>query len=194
MHFVKMAGTGNRFIAIAIALGASFTFKSVAHAADESTKSKVEVMTVTSKSISEGKTVPKNNTVDGKDISPDLSWTKPPAQAKALAVTCEDPDAPGGTWFHWILFNLPPQATSLKENMAKEPTLPDGSLQGKNDFGKVGYNGPAPPKGEQHRYYYKVFALDSKLTLRPMINKKQFYEAISGHVVGRGKLTGVYKH
>lgn len=165
-----------------------------AHAGEQATaKPKVEPLTVTSKTITEGKTIPTKNTGDGKDISPDLTWSKPPATAKSIAITCEDPDAPGGTWFHWILFNLKPTTTVLNENVAKTGSLPDGSAQGVNDFGKPGYNGPAPPKGQEHRYNFKVFALDTKLDLKALCNKKQFYEALSGHVVGRGKLTGLYK-
>jgi len=160
---------------------------------DKIGKPRVEILTVTSKTVTDGKPVPTNHTGDGKDASPALSWSKVPATAKSIAITCEDPDAPGGTWFHWILFNLPPGTTSLKEGLEKKPTLPDGSGQGTNDFGKVGYNGPAPPKGAEHHYHYKIFALDNKLNLKPGCDKKQFYEALSGHVVGRGKLTGLYK-
>lgn len=169
-------------------------FPASVSAADETTaKPKGSRFTVTSKTVVEGKTIPKQHTGDGKDLSPALSWNKAPDTAKSIAVTCEDPDAPGGTWFHWILFNLPPGTTSLKEGLDKKPTLDDGSGQGINDFGKVGYNGPAPPKGAEHHYHYKVFALDKKLDLKPGCDKKMFYEAIAGHVIMRGKLTGLYK-
>lgn len=168
--------------------------QSPAKAANEKPKAKVAILTVTSKAITDGKPVPKDYTGDGKDLSPDLTWTKPPATAKSIAVTCEDPDAPGGTWFHWILFDLPTTTSGLKQNLAKKDVLPGGGVQGKNDFGKIGYNGPFPPKGEEHHYHFKVFALDTTLGLQPGANKKQFYEALSGHVVGRGKLTGTYKH
>lgn len=174
--------------------GVNFATRSEAQAADDKAKPKVEILTVTSKSIKEGQSVPKIHTADGKDTSPDLAWTKPPTTAQSVAVTCEDPDAPGGTWFHWIVFNLPATTTNLPENLPKKETLTNGGIQGKNDFGKIGYNGPSPPKGEEHHYNFKVFALDRKLELPPAANKKQFYEALSGHVVGRGKLAGIYKH
>ena len=154
---------------------------------------KVPNLSVTSKTVNEGKTIPLNHTGDGKDVSPEISWDKAPATTKTFALTLEDPDAPGGKWFHWIIFNVPANTRSLKENVDKAPTLPDGSSQGKNDFGKIGYNGPAPPKGSEHHYIYKVFALDNKLALKPGCDKKQFYEAITGHVVAKGRLTGLYK-
>lgn len=192
MHFGKTAVT----LAFTASLGFGLLVQmhGPAKAADEKPKAKVEILTVSSKAVTDGKPVPKDYTGDGKDISPDLTWTKPPATSKTIAVTCEDPDAPGGTWFHWILFNLPTTTSGLKENLAKKDVLPGGGVQGKNDFGKIGYNGPFPPKGEEHHYHYKVFALDTTLGLKPGANKKQFYEALSGHVVGRGKLTGTYKH
>ncbi|MDZ4833612.1 MAG: YbhB/YbcL family Raf kinase inhibitor-like protein [Candidatus Melainabacteria bacterium] len=185
MQFVKTAVT----LCAAVWLVAPIS----AVAADDAVKAKVEVLTVTSKTVKEGKSVPINHTGDGKDVSPELSWTKAPVTAKSIAVTCEDPDAPGGVWFHWIVFNLPPTTAGLPEGIAKTPSIAAGAGQGTNDFEKVGYNGPAPPKGAEHRYQFKVFALDKKLDLKPGCDKKQFYKALSGHVVGRGKLTGLYK-
>lgn len=185
MQFVKTAAT----IAIAFLLIAPLQ----AIAGEDITKPKVEILTVTSKTVQEGKSIPINHTGDGKDISPELSWSKAPATAKSIAVTCEDPDAPGGVWFHWIVFNLPPTTTNLKEGVDKKAALAGGGEQGTNDFDKLGYNGPAPPKGSEHHYQFKVFALDQKLDLKPGCDKKQFYKAAAGHVVGRGKLTGLYK-
>jgi len=181
-------------LGLLLVFGACSGTSSEAQAAEDKAKPKVEILTVTSNAIQEGQSVPKLHTSDGKDTSPDLSWTKPPATAKSIAVTCEDPDAPGGTWFHWIVFNVPAATTNLPENLPKKEALANGGIQGKNDFGKIGYNGPSPPKGEEHHYNFKVFALDRKLELPPAATKKQFYEALSGHVVGRGKLTGIYKH
>ncbi len=182
MHFVSRA--------ITTAAAIWLTMPLLAIAAD---KPKVEVLTVTSSAVKEGKSIPVENSGEGKDTAPDLSWSKAPARAKSIAITCEDPDAPGGTWFHWILFNLEPEATKLAAGTEKKASLPGGVGQGINDFGKVGYNGPMPPKGSEHHYQFKVFALDTKLDLKPECNKTQFYQALSGHVIGRGKLTGLYK-
>lgn len=185
MQFVKTAVT--------LAAAAWLMAPLQATAGDEASKPKVEILTVTSKTVQDGKPIPVNHTGDGKDISPELTWSKAPQTAKSIAVTCEDPDAPGGVWFHWIVINLPPSTTNLKENLEKKASIAGGAAQGTNDFGKVGYNGPAPPKGSEHHYHFKVFALDQKLDLQPGCDKKQFYKALSGHVVGRGKLTGLYK-
>ncbi len=176
-----------RFTRLLLATGImGLTVSSTAMAADEK-------LSVTSTTVQDGKAVPVEHTGDGKDESPAISWSKASAQVKAYALTCEDPDAPGGTWFHWIVFNMPAATTSLKAGVDKVAKLPDGSSQGTNDFGKLGYNGPAPPKGSEHHYHYKVFGLDGKLKLKPGCDKKEFYDAIKGHVLAQGQLTGLYK-
>lgn len=149
-------------------------------------------LSVSSSAFVEGAVVPKLHTGDGKDVSPALTWSGVPQATKTLALTVEDPDAPGGTWFHWIIFNIPAGEKGLKENIAKTPSLPNGATQGRNDFEQTGYNGPAPPKGPPHHYQFKLVALDTKLALKPNCSKSDYYKAIQGHVLAAGTLTGTY--
>src|SRR5262249_55269963 len=118
-------------------------------------------MQVTSTAFREGETIPKPHTGDGKDVSPPLSWSGVPEGAKSLALICDDPDAPVGDWVHWVLFNLPPETRSLSEGVSGKAGMPKGARQGNNDFKKPGYGGPAPPKGKPHRYFFKLYALDT---------------------------------
>src|SRR4029077_725777 len=110
-------------------------------------------------------TPPKQPRGDGVDQSPPLHWSEPPSGAKSLALICDDPDAPRGTWVHWVLFNVPPQTRELEANVPSTATLGEGSKQGKNDFANIGDVGPAPPKGKPHRYFFKLYALDVTLDL-----------------------------
>lgn len=151
----------------------------------------VSSLTVTS-SFKNGQTVPKQFTADGGDTSPAISWSKPPSSAKSIAVICLDPDAPRGTWYHWLLYNLPATATSVSANVPKVETLPGGGVQGLNDFNRIGYNGPAPPPGKKHRYYYRVLALDSTLNVKPAARKEEVLNATRGHIVAEGELMGIY--
>ncbi len=147
---------------------------------------------VTSTAFGDGKAIPKKYTGDDKDVSPALQWSAPPAGTKSIAISCEDPDAPVGIWWHWIIYNIPPDVKSLKEGIEKTETLANGASQGTNDFKKVGYNGPAPPPGAMHHYHFKVVALDTKLLLKPGCTKTEFAGALRGHVLGSGELTGTY--
>jgi Raf kinase inhibitor-like YbhB/YbcL family protein len=149
-------------------------------------------MQVSSPAFSEGQTIPAKYTADGADRSPELHWGGAPANTQSFAVICEDPDAPRGTWTHWVLFNLPADTTSLAEGVPAEKELSGGARQGKNDFGKVGYGGPSPPKGPPHRYYFKVYALDTKLDLPAGANLAQVLAAIKGHLLAEGQLMGKY--
>lgn len=148
---------------------------------------------LTSTVFQKGETIPKQYTGDGVDQSPPLRWTEPPSGTKSLALICDDPDAPRGTWVHWVLFNLPPQTRELEENVPTIATLPSGAKQGKNDFGNIGYGGPAPPKGKAHRYFFKVYALAVAVDLTPGANKAQLEDAMKGHVLAEGQLMGTYK-
>jgi Raf kinase inhibitor-like YbhB/YbcL family protein len=105
---------------------------------------------------------------------------------------CEDPDAPRGLWVHWVLFNMPAEARSLEEGVPARNELPNGALQGKNDFGKVGYGGPAPPRGKPHRYYFKLLALDTLLELKAGATRAELLAAMKGHIVAEGQLMGRY--
>jgi Raf kinase inhibitor-like YbhB/YbcL family protein len=145
-----------------------------------------------SPSISSGGDIPTKHTCDGPDVSPPLEWTSPPAGTKAFALVCEDPDAPSGLWVHWVLWGMAPTATALPEGVNRAPTLPDGSRQGRNDFGKVGHNGPCPPRGRPHRYFYRLYALDAVPSLEPGATRQQLLDAIKGHVLGQAELMGRY--
>lgn len=147
---------------------------------------------LSSGSFTNGNLIPKKFTCDGADVSPQLSWTSPPQNTKALALIADDPDAPVGTWTHWVLFDLQADARSLPENLGKTPELPDGSRQGKNDFGKIGFNGPCPPPGKAHRYFFKLYALDGKLGLAAGSSKQAVEEAIKAHTIAEAQLVGKY--
>ncbi len=136
--------------------------------------------------------IPKKFTCDGDDGSPQLTWKDAPAGAKSFALIMDDPDAPVGTWVHWVLFNLPGEAKELPEGVAKQQQLPDGSLQGHNDFRKIGYGGPCPPPGKPHRYFFKLYALDAKLDLKAGASKADVERAMKGHVIGEAELIGRY--
>jgi Raf kinase inhibitor-like YbhB/YbcL family protein len=150
-------------------------------------------LAVTSTAIKEGASIDKKYTEDGADFSPPLAWSKGPAGTKCYAISCEDPDAPMGTWWHWIIFNISPSTQVLGENVPKVPALAGGVEQGSNDFRKIGYNGPAPPPGKVHHYLFKVVALDTLLNFKGVIRKEAYADAIKGHVLAEGQLTGVYK-
>jgi Raf kinase inhibitor-like YbhB/YbcL family protein len=147
-------------------------------------------MTISSPAFSNGGDIAKKFTCDGTDISPQLVWTDPPAGTKSFALLTDDPDAPVGNWNHWTMWNLPPNSRGLPENVSKKASLSDGSEQGVNDFRKQGYNGPCPPAGKPHRYYFKLFALDTKLTLKPAAGKKELEAAMKGHILAQAECMG----
>lgn len=137
--------------------------------------------------------IPAHHTADGPNLSPPLQWSGVPGNTKSFALVCEDPDAPRGTWIHWVLFNLPPDATSLPEGVPADQTLPGGARHGKNDFGKFGYGGPAPPKGPAHRYFFKLFALDTMLELPAGATRAQLEAAMKGHLLASAQCMGKYQ-
>lgn len=150
-------------------------------------------LTVTSSAFREGQSIPAKYTCQGEDVSPPLQWDAPPEGTKSLALICDDPDAPVGTWVHWVLYGLPPGTRQLPERVPARETLPDGARQGVNDFRRVGYGGPCPPPGKPHRYFFKVYALDRAVDLPPRATKAQLLQAISGHVLAEGQLMGTYQ-
>jgi Raf kinase inhibitor-like YbhB/YbcL family protein len=147
---------------------------------------------ISSPSFSDGGIIAKKFTCDGADVSPQLSWTDPPASTKSLALLADDPDASLGNWNHWVLWNLPAGSHGLSEGLTRSAQLPDGSQQGLNDFRKTGYNGPCPPPGTPHRYYFKVLALDVKLELKAGANKRDLEAATKGHIVAQAQWMGRY--
>ena len=150
-------------------------------------------MKVTSTAFREGETIPTKYTGDGEDVSPPLRWDEAPPGTKSFALICDDPDAPRSTpWVHWVLYNLPADKHKLAEALPAKETLPNGARQGKNDFGKIGYGGPAPPRGKPHRYFFQVYALDSTLDLAAGATKQQLEQSVKGHVLAHGQLVGTY--
>lgn len=139
-----------------------------------------------------GTTIPKQYTGDGADQSPPLRWSEPPSGTTSIALVCDDPDAPRRTWVHWVLFNLSAQTRELETGVPATATLGNGAKQGKNDFGNIGYGGPAPPKGKPHRYFFKVYALDAAVDLPAGATKAQLMNTMKGHILAEGQLMGVY--
>jgi Raf kinase inhibitor-like YbhB/YbcL family protein len=139
-------------------------------------------------------TIPARHTCDAEDLSPRLEWSDPPAGTGAFALICDDPDAPAGTWVHWVIYDLPGDARSLPEGVPTDRVLraPPGARQGVNDFRKTGYGGPCPPPGKAHRYFFRLYALDGPLGLEPGATKAQVERAMEGHVLGRAELMGTY--
>ncbi len=147
---------------------------------------------ITSSAFEEGGTIPSKYTCDGADISPPLQWDSVPDGTVSIAIISDDPDAPMGTWVHWVLYNLPADVNHLSENMPDDETLPDGTRQGLTDFGKTGYGGPCPPGGI-HRYYFKIYALDKKIDVAVVIDKEGLLKNMEGHIIAQGQLIGKYK-
>ncbi len=139
-----------------------------------------------------GGAIPKKYTCDGPDVSPALRWSEPPTGTESFALIADDPDAPGGTWVHWVLFNLPATAHELPEGVPKTKELAGGGLQGTNDSRKIGYDGPCPPPGKPHRYYFKLYALKSKLNLAAGATKKDVEHAMKGCILAQAELMGRY--
>jgi Raf kinase inhibitor-like YbhB/YbcL family protein len=137
-----------------------------------------------------GGLIPEQFSCQGSDISPALSWTDPPAQTQSFALIVDDPDAPAGTWVHWVAFDLPGTLRGLSEGVPKQEEVPGGGRQGVNDFEKLGYGGPCPPPGKPHRYFFKVYALDAKLNLKAGATKKDVERAMSGHILSKAELVG----
>lgn len=147
---------------------------------------------LSSSAFAEGEMIPAKYTCDGENISPPLRWGEVPAGTVSLALIAEDPDAPMGIWVHWVLYNLPGELHELEEGVAPGPSLPNGGQQGKSSFGKPAYGGPCPPAGT-HRYYFRLYALDTRLELDPGADKQQVLRAMEGHILGQGQLMGRYK-
>ena len=152
-------------------------------------------MKITSTAFSQKAFIPKKYTCAGEDISPALAWQDAPAETKSFALIADDPDAPMGTWIHWVLYNVPAADNGLAEHVPVPARLPGGALQGENSFGKTGYGGPCPPPGHgPHRYYFKLYALDAVLDLSPTdATAETLQKAMKGHVLGSAELMGRYE-
>ena len=161
--------------------------------ADPAVKGDEAVIKLTSTAFKDGGAIPAKYTADGQDISPALAWTDIPAGAQTLALICDDPDAPGGTWVHWVVYNIPVTVSGLPEGVPVQEVLDNGAQQGKSDFKRPGYGGPAPPAGT-HRYFFKLYALDTALKLEPKTATKDvLVNAMAGHIIGKGQLMGTYR-
>jgi len=146
---------------------------------------------IKSTAFEEGGSIPRKYTCDGTDISPPLSWAPPPEGTKSLVLICDDPDAPMGTWVHWVLYGLSPDTLELPEDIPDNKEILGGARQGTNDFRRIGYGGPCPPGGT-HRYYFKLYAIDSEPGLSSGATKKEVLKSIEGHILAEGQLMGRY--
>jgi Raf kinase inhibitor-like YbhB/YbcL family protein len=139
-----------------------------------------------------GEPIPARYSCDGEDISPALQWSEPPEGTQSLALIADDPDAPVGTWVHWVLYNLPAGSRELPEAVPPDLELPDGSRHGQNSWRRGGYGGPCPPSGT-HRYFFKLYALDTTLVLAAGAGKQELLQAMEGHLLAQGELMGIYR-
>lgn len=173
---------------VAIALGGGALVWEHRAAAEEATMS----FAITSPAFGEGQPIPPMYTCDGRDISPPLAWTNPPAGTMSLALISDDPDAPGTPWVHWVVYNISPSVAQLPEVVPPDEELPNGMRQGMTDFGRVGYGGPCPPSGT-HRYFFTLYALDATLSLAPGATKRQLEQAMHAHVLAQAQVMGTYR-
>ena len=150
------------------------------------------MMQLTSAAFEPGGMIPAKYTCDGPDVSPPLSWTEVPPDTRSFALIADDPDAPVGTWVHWVLWNIPASAGSLEENLPKTASLANGAQQGTTDFRRIGYGGPCPPSGT-HRYFFKLYALDIMLDLPSSTTKQDLERAMKGHILAQTELMGKYR-
>lgn len=147
---------------------------------------------LTSTAFPAGEPIPARYTGEGDDLSPPLQWLNPPAGTATYAIVMDDPDAPEKVFVHWVIFNLPGISRELSEGVPKEPSLPNGTRQGRNDFGEIGYSGPAPPPGGLHHYAFHLYALDSAFNLPPGASKEELLAAMHEHVLEEAELIGTF--
>jgi len=140
----------------------------------------------------EGESIPVKYTCDGENVSPALNWSGAPEGTKSFALICDDPDAPGRTWIHWVVYNIPATMTSLHEAVPMKKTVLNNIIQGTTSFRKIGYGGPCPPRGPAHRYFFKIYALDTELNLKAGASENELLKAMEGHILAKGQLMGRY--
>lgn len=188
-----MEGRGKRGV-LALAFWAGLAAASGDSPTEEA---KAVAFEITSRAFAAGGAIPVEHTCDGADLSPPLAWTGVPDGVEAYALIMDDPDAPPGTWVHWIVYDLPAGAAGLPEGLPEEEQLADGVRQGLvwgvERFSRVGYHGPCPPPGAPHRYFFKLYALDTALDLAPRATKAQVEQAMAGHVLAQAQLMGTYR-
>ena len=150
-------------------------------------------MKLESQAVRPGEPIPAIHSCDGGDRSPVLTWSEIPVHTRSFALIVDDPDAPRGTYVHWVLFNLPADAIELAAGVPRAPELPSGARQGVNDSGEVGYSGPCPPRGSPHRYFFRLYALDCVLNLPPGTNRPDLDAAMADHILAETALMGTYR-
>lgn len=155
--------------------------------------SRAWALEIKSNAFQNGSVIPAQYTCDADDISPALSWSDVPSGSASLVLICDDPDSPSKPWSHWVMFNIPPDKTGLPQDVPKIAKLRDGTIQGINDFGKVGYSGPCPPPYGPHRYFFTLYAVDTTLNLDENSTKQEVWEAIKGHIIAEAVIFGTYK-
>ena len=153
----------------------------------------VIVMAITSTAFQEGESIPGQYSCDGLDRSPELSWSGVPEGTLSFVIILDDPDAPGGTWNHWVIFNIPADTRELGEAVPKTNELANGASQGRNSFYRIGYGGPCPPPGSAHRYYFTIYALDITLDLSAGASKTQVLNAMQDHILAQAVIMGLYQ-
>lgn len=153
---------------------------------------RVFALEIKSDSFQNGDTINSLYTCDSQNTSPALSWADVPIGTKSFALICDDPDSPSKSWSHWVVFNIPPDKTGFDENMSKDSDFDNGMVQGVNDFGKTGYDGPCPPPGGPHRYFFKLYALDTSLILDKNATKDAVLDAINGHILAQDEIFCTY--
>ena len=147
-----------------------------------------------STAFSNGGEIPRKFTCSGENVSPALSWMEAPSHTRSLALIVDDPDAPAGTWTHWILWNIPARETSLPEAVpTNKESLTSGARQGRNDFGRMGYGGPCPPPGRPHRYFFRLYALGATPDLKPGATRSELESAMNSHVLAKAEWMGLFK-
>jgi Raf kinase inhibitor-like YbhB/YbcL family protein len=149
---------------------------------------------LTSASFEADSALPAKYTCDGPDVSPALAWNEPPAGTKSFALVVDDPDTPKKTVIHWLIYDLPAATRTLPEGVPTKAKLPDGSRQGKNDHGKIGYSGPCPPAGAAHHYFFKLYTLDYQTGLKPKATAADVEKAIKGHILAQAELIARFQH
>ncbi len=148
-------------------------------------------LSITSTAFKQGERIPSKYTCDGSDVSPGLEWSDVPEGTRSFTIIADDPDAPVGTWIHWVFYNIPGETRTLPEAVPPDANLSDGSRQGKNSWGRPGYGGPCPPGGT-HRYFFKLYALDTVIELRSGVSEDDLLKAMKGHILAEAELMGLY--
>ena len=192
-----VSSTFDRRPAILIAVGLGLALAAAAACGGETSEVALEVsdvsIEVTSAAFTNGSPIPTEHTCDGDDRSPPLSWSGVPSETRSIALISDDPDAPGRTWVHWVLYAIQSDVSELPAGVPGRDTLDSGARHGVNDFGRREYGGPCPPRGGPHRYFFKLYALDTEIGLGPGATKEALEQEMQGHILAQGELMGRYE-